>query len=179
MASPAVAFPRQESPTAVASPTRGSPTAVAAPSRGSTTADTTAPSPFSPLRRLASVSPADDAPAGSSPASAHSGDQLSASDAAVGSACVRIRPLTLSRLVYDVPRLLSVVQGPLLASRSEEYRLLFRLPPDEVKFHALAAGDRVIPSLLLCDLDVHFWGRDSSVLGEFECSKCLYWGQLD
>ncbi|XP_062187264.1 protein VASCULAR ASSOCIATED DEATH 1, chloroplastic-like isoform X1 [Phragmites australis] len=77
---------------AVASPTRAIPT------------DTTAPSPASPPRRLASAPPDVDASAASSPASAHSGDQLSASDAS----------------------------SPLLASRSEEYRLLFRLPPDEV-----------------------------------------------
>ncbi|KAL6656544.1 hypothetical protein ACP70R_004324 [Stipagrostis hirtigluma subsp. patula] len=82
------------SPTVAASPTRAGP--------GPT--DTTAPSPASPPRRLASAPPAVDASAGSSPASAHSADQLSASD----------------------------VSSPLLASRSEEYRLLFRLPPDEV-----------------------------------------------
>jgi len=35
--------------------------------------------------------------------------------------------------VSDVARCL-VVQSPLLASRSEEYRLLFRLPPDEVNW---------------------------------------------
>jgi hypothetical protein len=51
-----------------------------------------------------SAPPAVDASGGSSPASAHSGDQLSAHDAS----------------------------SPMLASRSEEYRLLFRLPPDEV-----------------------------------------------
>ncbi|CAL5083037.1 unnamed protein product [Urochloa decumbens] len=65
---------------------------------------TTAPSPASPPRRLASAPPAVDASGGSSPASAHSGDQLAGNDAS----------------------------SPLLASRSEEYRLLFRLPPDEV-----------------------------------------------
>ncbi|PUZ72102.1 hypothetical protein GQ55_2G366200 [Panicum hallii var. hallii] len=65
---------------------------------------TTAPSPASPPRRLLSAPPAVDASGGSSPASAHSGDQLSAQDAS----------------------------SPMLASRSEEYRLLFRLPPDEV-----------------------------------------------
>ncbi|XP_062189113.1 protein VASCULAR ASSOCIATED DEATH 1, chloroplastic-like isoform X2 [Phragmites australis] len=80
--------------------------AVASPSRaGATTASpTTAPSPASPPRRLAPAPPAAEASAASSPASAHSGDQLSASDAS----------------------------SPLLASRSEEYRLLFRLSPDEV-----------------------------------------------
>ncbi|XP_066397755.1 protein VASCULAR ASSOCIATED DEATH 1, chloroplastic-like isoform X2 [Miscanthus floridulus] len=81
------------SPT-VASPSRASPTDI----------PTAAPSPASPPRRLASAPPAVDASGSSSPASAHSGDQLSAADAS----------------------------GPLLASRSEEYRLLFRLPPDEV-----------------------------------------------
>ncbi|TVU39070.1 hypothetical protein EJB05_12473, partial [Eragrostis curvula] len=109
---------------------------VASPSRASPTADTTAPSPASPPRRLASAPPAVDASATSSPASAHSGDQLSASDPAVGGNCVRIRQpeylIHLSRLVSDVSRLLPIVQSPLLASRSEEYRLLFRLPPDEV-----------------------------------------------
>ncbi|KAK3127067.1 hypothetical protein QOZ80_7AG0567860 [Eleusine coracana subsp. coracana] len=79
-------------------------TVVASPSRASPTADTTAPSPASPPRRLASAPPVVDASATSSPASAHSGDQLPASDPA----------------------------SPLLASRSEEYRLLFRLPHDEV-----------------------------------------------
>ncbi|TKW34812.1 hypothetical protein SEVIR_2G330400v4 [Setaria viridis] len=78
---------------------------VASPSRGSPAdTPTTAPSPASPPRRLASAPPAVDASGGSSPASAHSGEQLSAPDAS----------------------------SPLLASRSEEYRLLFRLPPDEV-----------------------------------------------
>jgi hypothetical protein len=43
-------------------------------------------------------------------------------------------------LVSDVPWLLSVVQSQLLASRSEEYRLLFRLPPDEVIFDAFGGG---------------------------------------
>ncbi|CAD6340976.1 unnamed protein product [Miscanthus lutarioriparius] len=81
------------SPT-VASPSRASPTDI----------PTAAPSPASPPRRLASAPPAVDASGSSSPASAHSGDQLSAADAS----------------------------SPLLASRSEEYRLLFRLPPDEV-----------------------------------------------
>ncbi|KAF8644575.1 hypothetical protein HU200_066431 [Digitaria exilis] len=79
---------------------------VASPSRESPAdTPTTAPSPASPPRRLASAPPAVDRSGGSSPASAHSGDQLSAPDAS---------------------------QSPLLASRSEEYRLLFRLPPDEV-----------------------------------------------
>ncbi|XP_044965733.1 LOW QUALITY PROTEIN: protein VASCULAR ASSOCIATED DEATH 1, chloroplastic [Hordeum vulgare subsp. vulgare] len=82
------------SPTAAASPTVAPP-----PTRA--LADTTAPSPASPPRRLAVVSV--DAPAVSSPISAHSGD-LSACD----------------------------VSSPLLVSRSEEYRLMFRLPPDEV-----------------------------------------------
>nr|CAB3454342.1 unnamed protein product [Digitaria exilis] len=78
---------------------------VASPSRASPAdTPTTAPSPASPPRRLASAPPAVDRSGGSSPASAHSGDQLSAPDAS----------------------------SPLLASRSEEYRLLFRLPPDEV-----------------------------------------------
>ncbi|CAL5072647.1 unnamed protein product [Urochloa decumbens] len=78
---------------------------VGSPSRASPAdTPTTAPSPASPPRRLASAPPAVDASGGSSPASAHSGDQLSAPDAS----------------------------SPLLASRSEEYRLLFRLPPDEV-----------------------------------------------
>ncbi|CAD6218032.1 unnamed protein product [Miscanthus lutarioriparius] len=81
------------SPT-VASPSRASPTDI----------PTAAPSPASPPRRLASAPPAVDASGSSSPASTHSGDQLSAPDAL----------------------------SPLLASRSEEYRLLFRLPPDEV-----------------------------------------------
>ncbi|ONM57399.1 Protein VASCULAR ASSOCIATED DEATH 1 chloroplastic [Zea mays] len=79
---------------AVASPSRATPTDI----------PTAAPSPASPPRRLASAPPAVDASGSSSPASAHSGDQLSAPDAS----------------------------SPLLASRSEEYRLLFRLPPDEV-----------------------------------------------
>ncbi|WVZ65978.1 hypothetical protein U9M48_015258 [Paspalum notatum var. saurae] len=79
--------------------------AVASPGRASPTdTPTTAPSPASPPRRLASAPPAVDASGSSSPASAHSGDQLSAPD----------------------------VSSPMLASRSEEYRLLFRLPPDEV-----------------------------------------------
>lgn len=78
-----------------------SPTAAASPTRA--LADTTAPSPASPPRRLASAPPGVDASAVSSPVSAHSGD-LSACD----------------------------VSSPLLASRSEEYRLMFRLPPDEV-----------------------------------------------
>ncbi|XP_039796157.1 protein VASCULAR ASSOCIATED DEATH 1, chloroplastic-like [Panicum virgatum] len=78
---------------------------VASPSRASpAVTPTTAPSPASPPRRLLSAPPAVDASGGSSPASAHSGDQLSAPDAS----------------------------SPMLASRSEEYMLLFRLPPDEV-----------------------------------------------
>ncbi|PWZ37355.1 Protein VASCULAR ASSOCIATED DEATH 1, chloroplastic [Zea mays] len=81
------------SPT-VASPTRASPADIP------TAAPSSAPRP----RRLASAPPAVYASASSSPASAYSGDQLSAPDAS----------------------------SPLLASRSEEYRLLFRLPPDEV-----------------------------------------------
>jgi hypothetical protein len=59
--------------------------------------------------------------------------------------------------VFDVARCL-VVQSPLLASRSEEYRLLFRLPPDEVIGRA-ADWCRVIPSsspLLAIDLAVEF-----------------------
>ncbi|ONM23751.1 Protein VASCULAR ASSOCIATED DEATH 1 chloroplastic [Zea mays] len=80
------------SPT-VASPTRASPADIP------TAAPSSAPRP----RRLASAPPAVYASASSSPASAYSGDQLSAPDAS----------------------------SPLLASRSEEYRLLFRLPPDE------------------------------------------------
>ncbi|XP_010238210.1 protein VASCULAR ASSOCIATED DEATH 1, chloroplastic [Brachypodium distachyon] len=79
-----------------------SPTAAASPSRA-LAANTTAPSPASPPRRLASAPPGVDASAVSSPASAYSGD-LSACDPS----------------------------SPLLASRSEEYRLMFRLPPDEV-----------------------------------------------
>ncbi|CAL5086639.1 unnamed protein product [Urochloa decumbens] len=80
-------------------------TPVGSPSRASPAeTPTTAPSPASPPRRLASAPPAVDASGGSSPASAHSGDQLAGNDAS----------------------------SPLLASRSEEYRLLFRLPPDEV-----------------------------------------------
>ncbi|XP_021309623.1 protein VASCULAR ASSOCIATED DEATH 1, chloroplastic isoform X3 [Sorghum bicolor] len=83
-----------------------SPTVAASPSRaGPTDILTAAPSPASPPRRLASAPPAVDASGSSSPDSAHSGDQLSAPDAS---------------------------SSPLLASRSEEYRLLFRLPPDEV-----------------------------------------------
>ncbi|CAN6199059.1 unnamed protein product [Urochloa humidicola] len=78
---------------------------VVSPSRASPAdTPTTAPSPASPPRRLASAPPAVDASGGSSPASAHSGDQLSGPEPS----------------------------SPLLASRSEEYRLLFRLPPDEV-----------------------------------------------
>ncbi|KAG2645431.1 hypothetical protein PVAP13_2KG442600 [Panicum virgatum] len=78
---------------------------VASPGRASpAVTPTTAPSPVSPPRRLLSAPPAVDASGGSSPASANSGDQLSAPDAS----------------------------SPMLASRSEEYRLLFRLPPDEV-----------------------------------------------
>ncbi|XP_039796164.1 protein VASCULAR ASSOCIATED DEATH 1, chloroplastic-like isoform X2 [Panicum virgatum] len=78
---------------------------VASPSRASpAVTPTTAPSPASPPRRLLSAPPAVDASGGSSPASAHPGDQLSAPDAS----------------------------SPMLASRSEEYMLLFRLPPDEV-----------------------------------------------
>ncbi|KAG8080515.1 hypothetical protein GUJ93_ZPchr0007g5498 [Zizania palustris] len=73
------------------------------PSRGPA-ANTTAPPPVSPPRRLASAPPVLDASAVPSPASAHSGELAAASD----------------------------VSSPLLASRSEEYRLLFRLPPDEV-----------------------------------------------
>ncbi|CAN6205421.1 unnamed protein product [Urochloa humidicola] len=80
-------------------------TPVGSPSRASPAdTPTTAPSPASPPRRLASAPPAVDASGGSSPSSTHSGDQLSAPDAS----------------------------SPMLASRSEEYRLLFRLPPDEV-----------------------------------------------
>ncbi|CAN6175449.1 unnamed protein product [Urochloa humidicola] len=78
---------------------------VVSPSRASPAdTPTTAPSPASPPRRLASAPPAVDASGGSSPASAHSGDQLAGTEPS----------------------------SPLLASRSEEYRLLFRLPPDEV-----------------------------------------------
>ncbi|XP_051216114.1 protein VASCULAR ASSOCIATED DEATH 1, chloroplastic isoform X1 [Lolium perenne] len=72
---------------------------VASPSRALT--DTTAPSPASPPRRLASAPPGGvDAYAVSSPVSARSGD--------------------------------GDVSSPMLASRSEEYRLMFRLPSDEV-----------------------------------------------
>ncbi|CAM0905892.1 unnamed protein product [Alopecurus aequalis] len=74
---------------------------VASPSRA--LADTTAPSPASPPRRLASAPPGVDTYAMSPPASARSGD-LAAFDAS----------------------------SSLLASRSEEYRLMFRLPSDEV-----------------------------------------------
>ncbi|CAN6183432.1 unnamed protein product [Urochloa humidicola] len=78
---------------------------VVSPSRASPAdTPTTAPSPASPPRRLASAPPAVDASGGFSPASAHSGDQLAGTEPS----------------------------SPLLASRSEEYRLLFRLPPDEV-----------------------------------------------
>ncbi|CAN6225581.1 unnamed protein product [Urochloa humidicola] len=78
---------------------------VVSPSRASPAdTPTTAPSPASSPRRLASAPPAVDASGGSSPASAHSGDQLAGTEPS----------------------------SPLLASRSEEYRLLFRLPPDEV-----------------------------------------------
>ncbi|CAN6168150.1 unnamed protein product [Urochloa humidicola] len=78
---------------------------VVSPSRASPAdTPTTAPSPASPPRRLASAPTAVDASGGSSPASAHSGDQLAGTEPS----------------------------SPLLASRSEEYRLLFRLPPDEV-----------------------------------------------
>ncbi|KAL5197726.1 hypothetical protein ABZP36_001238 [Zizania latifolia] len=73
------------------------------PSRGPS-ANTTAPPPVSPPRRLPSAPPVLDASAVPSPASAQSGELAAASDAS----------------------------SPLLASRSEEYRLLFRLPPDEV-----------------------------------------------
>uniref|UniRef100_A0A0E0AJV5 VASt domain-containing protein n=1 Tax=Oryza glumipatula TaxID=40148 RepID=A0A0E0AJV5_9ORYZ len=87
---------------AVASPSR-------TPSRGppAAAADTTAPSPASPPRRLASAPPAVDASSGSSPESARSGELAAAAATPDAS-------------------------SPLLASRSEEYRLLFRLPPDEV-----------------------------------------------
>uniref|UniRef100_A0A0E0LKU6 VASt domain-containing protein n=1 Tax=Oryza punctata TaxID=4537 RepID=A0A0E0LKU6_ORYPU len=92
MASPAVASPSR-------TPSRG-PAGVAA--------DTTAPSPASPPRRLASAPPAVDALSGSSPESARSGELATAAAATPDAS------------------------SPLLASRSEEYRLLFRLPPDEV-----------------------------------------------
>ncbi|RLN35335.1 protein VASCULAR ASSOCIATED DEATH 1, chloroplastic [Panicum miliaceum] len=118
------------SPT-VASPRRASPAVTPA----------TAPSPASPPRRLLSVPPAVDASGGSSPASAHSGDQLSATETSVGAARLRANSITAGiaprsfpappGLVSDVVRF-SIVQSPMLASRSEEYRLLFRLPPDEV-----------------------------------------------
>ncbi|XP_047063095.1 protein VASCULAR ASSOCIATED DEATH 1, chloroplastic isoform X1 [Lolium rigidum] len=72
---------------------------VASPSRALT--DTTAPSPASPPRRLASAPPGGvDAYAVSSPLSARSGD--------------------------------GDVSSPMLAIKSEEYRLMFRLPSDEV-----------------------------------------------
>ena len=126
-----------------------SPTVAASPSRaGPTDILTAAPSPASPPRRLASAPPAVDASGSSSPDSAHSGDQLSAPDASsVGAARSALAcefdhrwnrtafPFfffpPLPWCVSDVARCL-VVQSPLLASRSEEYRLLFRLPPDEV-----------------------------------------------
>uniref|UniRef100_A0A0E0DE04 GRAM domain-containing protein n=1 Tax=Oryza meridionalis TaxID=40149 RepID=A0A0E0DE04_9ORYZ len=90
----------------MASPAVASPSRT--PSRGPPAADTTAPSPASPPRRLASAPPAVDASSGSSPESARSGELAAAASATPDAS------------------------SPLLASRSEEYRLLFRLPPDEV-----------------------------------------------
>jgi hypothetical protein len=72
------------------------------------------------------------------------------------------------------------VQSQLLASRSEEYRLLFRLPPDEVIFDAFGGGGSSDPqpplslSLSLCDLGVDL-GPYRFVLGEFQCSSGRNW----
>lgn len=60
------------------------------------------------------------------------------------------------------------MQSPLLASRSEEYRLLFRLPPDEVIRRAGHWGRLIPSSFAVSAIKLLTLGCDRFVLVEFD-----------